>query len=70
MQSRLGCAVLTEQHHPQPEMCLRLIWPERQHPLIFGYRLSRMAGGGEHVRQVLMHLEDRWALVAPLRAIQ
>jgi hypothetical protein len=48
--------VLTEQHHPQPEMCLRLIWPERQHPLIFGYRLSRMAGGGEHVRQVLVHL--------------
>ena len=56
MQPRLNYTMLTEQHHPQPKMCLRLIWPERQHPLIFRNRLSRMACGGEHVRQVLMYL--------------
>jgi len=56
MQSRLGCAVLTEEHDPQAELCLRLIWPERQDPLIFDHRLSRMASGGEYIRQVLMRL--------------
>ena len=45
MQSRLGRAALTEQRHPQHEMCQLRFRPERQHPLIFRSHLGRVAGG-------------------------